>query len=106
MAVEPTRLITAPNTAPMRWRWLVELAPPLTLPGSPNSLSGFSRVKTFSFKVADTAAFRRGTRISFPYQAVPWSPPQWYSTPEALSMAPVPPNFQLPEVTLSNVQAL
>ena len=106
VAVEPTRLITAPNSTPVRWRWMVELAPPLTVPGSPNSLAGFSHVKTFSFTVADTAVFRRGTRISFTYQALPWSPPQWYSTPEALSMAPVPPNFQLPEVTLSNVQAL
>jgi len=106
VAVEPTRLNTAPNSAPVRWRWMVELAPPLTVPGSPSSPTGFSRVKTFSFTVADTAVFRRGTRISFTYQALPWSPPQWYSTPEALSMAPVPPNFQLPEVTLSNVQAL
>lgn len=106
VAVEPTLLYTAPGSAPVRWRWMVELAPPLTVPGSPSSPSGFSRVKTFSFTVADTAVFRRGTRISFTYQALPWSPPQWYSTPEALSMAPVPPNFQLPEVILSNVQAL
>lgn len=106
VAVEPTRLHTVPNAAPVRWRWLVELAPPLTVPGSPSSPAGFSRVKTFSFTVADTAVFRRGTRIAFTYQALPWSPPQWYSTPEALSMAPVPPNFHLPEVTLANVQAL
>ena len=105
VAVEPTRLITAPNAAPVRWRWMVELAPPLTLPGSPNSsIPGYSQVKTFSLTAADTAVFRRGTRISFTYQALPWSPPQWYSTPEALSMAPVPPHFELPEVTLSNVQ--
>ena len=84
----------------------MELAPPLVLPSNPSSIAAFSRVKTFSFTVADTAVFRRGTRISFTYQALPWSPPQWYSTVEALSMAPVPPNFSLPEVTLSNVQAL
>ena len=107
VAVEPTRLITASNAAPVRWRWRIELAPPLTLPGSPNSsIPGYSQVKTFSLTVADTAVFRRGTRISFTYQALPWSPPQWYSTPEALTMAPVPPHFELPEVTLSNVQVL
>ena len=107
VAVEPTRLIAAPNVAPVRWRWRIELAPPLTLPGSPNSsIPGYSQVKAFSLTVADTAVFRRGTRISFAYQALPWSPPQWYSTPEALSMAPVPPHFELTEVTLSNVQAL
>ena len=105
VAVEPTRLITALDTAPVRWRWMVELAPPLTLPGSPNSsIPGYSQVKTFSLTVADTAVFRRGTRISFIYQALPWSPPQWYSTPEALSMAPVPLHFELPEIILSNVQ--
>ncbi len=107
MAVEPTRLITAPSSAPVRWRWMVELAPPLTLPGNPNSsIPAFSQVKTFSFAVADTAIFRRGTRISFNYQALPWSPPQWYSNVEALSMAPFPPHFDFPELTLSNVQAL
>ena len=52
----------------MRWRWLVELAPPLLLPGSPNSgAAPFSQVKTFSFAVADTVIFRRGTRIPFTY---------------------------------------
>ena len=106
VAVEPTHLITA-FTSPVRWRWMVELTPPLTLPGNPNSgLAGFSQVKTFSFAVADTAVFRPGTRISFTYQVLPWSPPQWYSTPEALSAAPRPPHFDYPEVTLSNVQAL
>ena len=91
----------------MRWRWLVELAPPLLLPGSPNSgAAPFLQVKIFSFVVADTVIFRRGTRIPFTYQVLPWSPPQWYSTVEALSMAPVPPHFHLPEVTLSNIQAL
>ena len=107
IAVEPTRLIKSFNSSPVRWRWLVELAPPLVLPGNPSSsVSTFSQVKTFSLAVADTATFRRGTRISFTYQPLPWSPPQWYSTPEALSAAPRPPRFDLPEVTLSNVQAL
>ena len=106
VAVEPTRLITAPNAVSVRWRWTVELAPPLMLPGNPNSpFPAFSQVKTFSFTVADTAIFRRGMRISFTYQTLPWSPPQWYSTVEALSMAPVPPHFHFPEVTLSNIQA-
>ena len=107
VAVESTRLITVPSSAPVRWRWMVELDPPLRLPGQPNgSVAAFSRVKTFSLAVADTAIFRHGTRVSFAYQVLPWRPPQWYSTVEALSMAPVPPNFELPEVTLSNVQAL
>ena len=107
VAVEPTRLVTAPASAPVRWRWRVELAPPLTLPGNPNSSPpAFSQVKTFSFAVTDTVVFHRGARLSFTYQVLPWSPPQWYSTAEALSMAPVPPYFNLPEVTISNVQAL
>lgn len=107
IAVEPTRLIANFNASPVRWRWLVELAPPLTLPGNPNSnIAAFSQVKTFSLAVADTAVFHRGTHISFAYQALPWSPPQWYSLPEALSAAPRPPHFDFPEVTLSSVQAL
>ena len=107
IAVEPTHLITTFNSSPVRWRWLVELAPPLTLPGGPGSaIAGYSQVKTFSLAVADTAVFRRGTHISFTYEALPWSPPQWYSTVEALSMAPRPPHFEWPEVVLSNVQAL
>ncbi len=107
IAVEPTRLIASFNSSPVRWRWLVELAPPLTLPGNPySSIATFSQVKTFSFAVADTAIFRRGTRISFTYQALPWSPPQWYSIPEAISAAPRPPRFDWPEVTLTNVQVL
>jgi hypothetical protein len=107
IAVEPTRLITGFNSSPVRWRWMVELAPPLTLRGNPSSsISAFSQVKTFSLAVADTAVFRRGTHISFTYQALPWSPPQWYSISEALSAAPRPPHFDLPEVILSNVQAL
>ncbi|MBF9141568.1 hypothetical protein [Hymenobacter properus] len=107
VAVEPTKLIASFNVSPVRWRWRVELAPPLTLPGNPNShTTAFSEVKTFSFAVADTAAFRPGTRISFTYQVLPWSPPQWYSIPEAISAAPRPPHYDLPEVTLANVQAL
>ena len=86
---------------PPRFRWIVQLDAPLTLPGAGNV--AYSAVKTFS--LSDTATYRTGARIAFTYQLVP----QAQQTPgrsqyEWLSAAPSPGYIRHPELTLGAVQ--
>ena len=102
---EPTYDRSTPGQ-PARWRWLVELAPPLVLPGGPGPTTAYSLVKTFSLSVADTAVYHAGTAISFTYQAVPWSPPQWLSVYEMVSAQAMTPRYGNPELLLFEVRPL
>ncbi len=92
---------SAPGPHPARFRWIIQLDPPVTVAGAGNY--PFSVVKTFS--LADTATYRAGTRLAFTYQVVPWTQQTpWLSQYEWLSAAPSPGYLRNPELTLADVQ--
>ena len=98
---------SAPGPHPARFRWIVQLDAPVTVPGAGNY--PFSIVKTFSLPDTDTATatYRAGTRLAFTYQVVPWAQQTpWLSQYEWLSAAPSPGYLRNPELTLAGVQLL
>ena len=94
---------TAPGPHSARFRWIIQLDAPVTVPGAGNY--PFSVVKTFS--LADTATYRAGTRLVFTYQVVPWAQQTpWLSAFEWVSAAASPGYLRNPELTLADVQLL